>query len=940
MRLSQLLSTALTFILFTGAVGAAQVVTTESVPGKVLQSFAPAGSDPKAWAFDDQRGIVYVAAAKQVTGVDAISGMVKSAYTGFCGNGAYDWIVGLEVRTDQLLVICRYISGYGGSIVDLTTGASDTVAFGPNIAVSPSGKSTAAINANSNSYLQIRPESTNQIYSINQNVQPYSDNGIEQKLLFNPSGSTLAFIATDYSLQLIDVSSGNSIAKLESSKENLRTVRFSADGQSLILLTNQRIRVLRLGTLAVQYERAITGIEGSLLIGFQLAADTSTLMLSTRKTYLGGQTRTLLFDLNSSSTPPREFNIQAIGVSADGHYLVTMENGLFEVRGSETQNLFLKSRVDLLVNVSTANVSVSVGGQALSVATDGSYSAALYPGSYDLLVSSPGYRPYRRTLKIASGAPVSLNVALEVMRGSVRFESVPSGASINLNGQVRGVTPLTVSDLPLGALEYTLQLPDHRETKGRVTIADETPLSVRETLAELPGLNITSVPGGASIAIDGRTVGVTPLAVTNLSPGRVSFTATLAGYAAFSGRALVPENGKGTVEIVLNRSSALTLPARPEAVQLRFEPTALEQARRDLILVNNVPMLSLNSLAQLTGLGIYGDAVLVTLASGSKEVKLSVGEPTRARPTLYALNSALYAPLTALEPFGLRLIAATSVVMAFSDDRVDLGVPRQRIFTEAVVAPIRAPWRTALERAIILDGAPAFAVRDLIGIVRGVAYLPETLTLTFNCKPLLRAFVAPKGYAASLVIFRGSAYLPSALLPMLGITSSYKAELLELGSSGVDFSLRFATPGRAVASTRTIANEREIARRQAEAERVAAERRAAQEIARFRQRINATRTALESATGLSMLYLGGDRWGNVQTRYDAGVPYSVVTMYSARTSARSGWTRCTWISNDYVVSRDVAGGGGLIFIAFDTLGRRVVGSFAFNAGGCQLVSTN
>lgn len=911
----------------------------EELPGSPIQSFAPAGSAPNAWAFDDQKGIVYVAAATQVTAIEAVTGQVANVYTGFCDANNNARIVGLEARPTHLLVICNYFTGYGASVVNLTTATREQIVYGPNVTVSISGKSSAAIHTNSAGFLRITSELTGQI-TTRREVNSYEENSVEQQMLFSPDAKTLAVLSGDLFLRLIDVKTGVSTATIGNGQEYLRTARFSDDGQSLVLLSNQRLQVLRLGSLAVQYERPLTDIAGSLLIGFQLAADNSTLLLSTRSTLSGGKTRTLLFDLDSSMTAPREFNVQTIGVSADGHYLVTMENGLFEVRGSETQNLFLKSRVDLLVNVSTPKASVSVGGQPLIAAQDDSYSTALYPGSYDLLVSAPGYRPYRRTLNVVSGAPVSLNVALEVMRGAVRFETVPSGASISVNGQVRGLTPLTVSDLPLGALEYTLQLPDHRETKGRVTIADETPLSVRETLVELPGLNITSVPSGASIVLDGRAVGVTPLTVTNLTPGRVSFTATLEGYAVFSGRALVPENGKGMVEIVLNRSSALTLAARPEAAQLRLAPSVVEQARRELISVNSVPMLPVTSLAQLTGLGIYGDAVLVTLASGAREVKLSLGEPTRTRPTMYALNSTLYAPLTALEPLGLRLIAATSVVVALDDDRIDLGAPRQRLFTESVIAPIRAPWRAALERAIVLDGAPAFAVRDLIGIVRGVAYLPEILTLTLSGKPLLRAFAPPKGYTASLVIFRGSAYLPSALLPLLGITSRFKAELLELGSSGVEFSLRFTAVGRSVASTRAIATEREAARRQAEAERAAAERRAAQEIARFRQRIEATRNALESATGLSMLYLGEDRWGNVQTRYNAGVPYAVVTMYSAKTSARSGWTRCTWSSNDYVVSTDVAGGGGLLFIEFETLRGRVIGSFAFSVAGCQLISTN
>jgi len=118
----------------------------------------------------------------------------------------------------------------------------------------------------------------------------------------------------------------------------------------------------------------------------------------------------------------------------------------------------------------------------------------------------------------------------------VTITSDPVGASVSLDGAERGVTPLT-TDVPAGA--HTLQV-------GSGATARTQPLDVRGGVASavhivLPsgpaqparpttgGLQVTTEPPGATVVIDGQSLGAAPLTADGLSPGTHEVVVTRAG---------------------------------------------------------------------------------------------------------------------------------------------------------------------------------------------------------------------------------------------------------------------------------------------------------------------------------------------------------------------------------------------------------------------------
>ncbi len=140
----------------------------------------------------------------------------------------------------------------------------------------------------------------------------------------------------------------------------------------------------------------------------------------------------------------------------------------------------------------------------------------LAPGEYRLNAQLTGWEKITRLVKIEPGQHVDL--PLEFKGGSLRLESDPAGATVKLQGNTVGKTPLVISDLPPGPKELVLQYGSWPElTVGADVIADtETPKTIRFPRGRL---TIESTPLGALVLIDGKELGRTPLVLDPIPSG-------------------------------------------------------------------------------------------------------------------------------------------------------------------------------------------------------------------------------------------------------------------------------------------------------------------------------------------------------------------------------------------------------------------------------------
>lgn len=105
--------------------------------------------------------------------------------------------------------------------------------------------------------------------------------------------------------------------------------------------------------------------------------------------------------------------------------------------------------------------------------------------------------------------------------GDIYITSVPSGASIEINGNKRlEKTPVLLEGFPAGAHEIVVKHGDRRGRKN-ILLEPNNLLKLKiDTYIERPTIKIITEPLGVQVSIDKKHIGETPLQVDTLSEGK------------------------------------------------------------------------------------------------------------------------------------------------------------------------------------------------------------------------------------------------------------------------------------------------------------------------------------------------------------------------------------------------------------------------------------
>ncbi len=119
--------------------------------------------------------------------------------------------------------------------------------------------------------------------------------------------------------------------------------------------------------------------------------------------------------------------------------------------------------------------------------------------------------------------------------GEVSITSTPPGAKVFVGADEKGVTPLTLSELPLGKYALKLQLKGYQDMEQEIDLTQANPKTevpfVLEAATPVVGtLVIESNPEGAFIVLNSRVIGVTPKKLENTNAGKYNITLKKDGY--------------------------------------------------------------------------------------------------------------------------------------------------------------------------------------------------------------------------------------------------------------------------------------------------------------------------------------------------------------------------------------------------------------------------
>ncbi|MGB0591223.1 MAG: PEGA domain-containing protein [Myxococcota bacterium] len=158
-------------------------------------------------------------------------------------------------------------------------------------------------------------------------------------------------------------------------------------------------------------------------------------------------------------------------------------------------------------------------------------------GRHQASVAKEGYERWEQWLDITDGLEVPLDIVLTpkmASKGSVLVTSSPSGATIQIDGAPRGVTPTTISGLSPGAFQLVLTLDGHTPHTANLIVKDGEQAVIEATLkkaaSRLGNIKVLADVEGALIALDGERVGAAPVARQGLEPGLHLVEATAPGH--------------------------------------------------------------------------------------------------------------------------------------------------------------------------------------------------------------------------------------------------------------------------------------------------------------------------------------------------------------------------------------------------------------------------
>jgi len=148
--------------------------------------------------------------------------------------------------------------------------------------------------------------------------------------------------------------------------------------------------------------------------------------------------------------------------------------------------------------------------------------AELSVGEHRLNLTKDKFASVNASFTISDNTETKLNYRLEQTTFAVDISSNPTGARVYLDGTLRGATPFKGLDLSAGDHPIKIEKDRYATYDGKLTVkAGKEPISFNFDLEPLFGtLRVSSTPPGASVYLQDRLIGRTPLESSDVPAGR------------------------------------------------------------------------------------------------------------------------------------------------------------------------------------------------------------------------------------------------------------------------------------------------------------------------------------------------------------------------------------------------------------------------------------
>lgn len=218
---------------------------------------------------------------------------------------------------------------------------------------------------------------------------------------------------------------------------------------------------------------------------------------------------------------------------------------------------------------------------------------------------------------VAAVVTAAVFLLLQGRKASLNIRSFPSGATVFLDDQQVGTTPLVLSRVVPGTHVIQISLPGWEVWKGSSTAVRGSTTQVIANMAHAAySLVVTSTPPGATVGLDGATKGITPLTVAGLKPRNYALVVSLKGYATISRTVDLSDATQSTQDFSLVKAfGKLSITSDPTGAQVVMDgkPYGVTPLKIDSFPVGNYALtLKLDGSKDITDVLAVKEGIVLT----------------------------------------------------------------------------------------------------------------------------------------------------------------------------------------------------------------------------------------------------------------------------------------------------------------------------------------
>jgi formylglycine-generating enzyme required for sulfatase activity len=225
----------------------------------------------------------------------------------------------------------------------------------------------------------------------------------------------------------------------------------------------------------------------------------------------------------------------------------------------------------------------------ITVGTTPLNSIIVEAGQHELVIVSQRYLPVTEMIDVQGmGKSQSLGIVLQPGWGNLKVQSEPEGAEVLLNGVLAGLTPLDAEPMK-GAYEVELKKDGWMPVSKNITIEPGEVIEMEPIrLQKVNGMIVlTTDPAGASVTIDNKFQGYTPISVPIMPEVEHELSIIKSGFSQEVRKFKVPGGQKKQLNVSLKQEYGIVfITSQPADAMLKVDGKEMGNASRRLRLTS------------------------------------------------------------------------------------------------------------------------------------------------------------------------------------------------------------------------------------------------------------------------------------------------------------------------------------------------------------------